>query len=133
VFRARLRPEAWIDHRTGERYHTAERPFDRAGAFGGLGNPEAFRRTLVRMGVQLADWLEFEDHHRYLPREMRHIQAQGLAKGVDALVTTAKDAMNLSEGCAELVAPLPLLWLETALAIDRETEFLREIERRLRN
>jgi tetraacyldisaccharide-1-P 4'-kinase len=64
---------------------------------------------------------------------LQYLQAQGLAKGVDALVTTAKDAMNLCEGWEDLVAPLPLLWLETALAIDRETEFLGEIERRLRN
>jgi tetraacyldisaccharide-1-P 4'-kinase len=85
------------------------------------------------MGIQLADWLEFDDHHRYRPWELRHIQAQGLAKGAEALVTTGKDGVNLCEGWEELVAPLPLLWLETALVIDRETEFLREIERRLRN
>jgi tetraacyldisaccharide 4'-kinase len=133
VFRAGLRPEAWIDHRTGARYPAAEHPFQRALAFCGLGNPESFRRTLARIGIQLADSLEFDDHHRYLPRELRYLQAQGLAKGVDALVTTAKDAMNLCEGWENLVAPLPLLWLETALAIDRETEFLGEIERRLRN
>jgi hypothetical protein len=41
--------------------------------------------------------------------------------------------VNLCEGWEEMVAPLPLLWLETTLAIDRETEFLREIERRLKN
>jgi 3-deoxy-D-manno-octulosonic-acid transferase len=133
VFRARLRPEAWIDNRTGARYPAAQPPFQRAGAFCGLGNPEAFRRTLVSMGIQLADWLEFDDHHRYLPLELRNIQAQGLAKGVEALVTTGKDAVNLCEGWEEMVAPLPLLWLETALAIDRESEFLREIERRIRN
>jgi len=45
------------------------------------------------------------------------------------LVTTQKDAVNLCEAARELVAPLPLYWLEIGMKIDREEEFLRAVER----
>ena len=56
---------------------------------------------------------------------------QFLAAKVEAAVTTEKDAINLCEGCAGLMAPLPLYWLKIRAAIDREAEFLQIIERRL--
>jgi hypothetical protein len=37
----------------------------------------------------------------------------------------------LVEGSDELIAPLALYWLEVTLAVEREAEFLGEIERRL--
>jgi len=61
VFRAAVEPLAWVEHRTGRQHSPAERPFERAGVFCGLGNPEAFRRTLERMGVEPVAWLDFED------------------------------------------------------------------------
>ena len=131
IFHARLEPAAWVEHRTGRRYLLSEQPFDRAGAFCGLGNPQSFYRTLERMGVRLADWLQFRDHHRYWPHELRHLAAQFYAKGADALVTTEKDVVNLPDGADDLVAPLPLYWLDACLVVEREEEFLLEIERRL--
>lgn len=131
VFRASIQPRAWVEHRTDRRYGPAERPFERAGAFCGLGNPLSFRRTLERMGVSPVDWVEFDDHHRYRPRELRRIAAQLGAKGATALVTTEKDAVNLCESCDDLVAPLPLYWLQVSMAIEGEERFVAEIERRM--
>jgi tetraacyldisaccharide 4'-kinase len=131
IFRAGVKPQAWVEHRTGRQYSPAERPFERAGVFCGLGNPEAFRRTLERMGVEPAAWVDFEDHHRYRARELRHIAHEMRAQGATALVTTEKDVMNLCEGSDDLLAPLPLYWLKVGMTIDREAEFIEEIERRL--
>jgi tetraacyldisaccharide 4'-kinase len=131
VFRAGIEPQAWVEHRTGRRHSPAERPFEGAGVFCGLGNPEAFRRTLGRMGVEPVAWVDFEDHHRYRARELRHISEGMRAQGATALVTTEKDVMNLCEGSDELLAPLPLYWLKVGMTIDRESEFVSEIERRL--
>jgi hypothetical protein len=39
--------------------------------------------------------------------------------------------MNLCEGSGDLLAPLPLYWLKVGMTIDREAEFIEEIERRL--
>jgi tetraacyldisaccharide 4'-kinase len=131
VFRAGVEPQAWVEHRTGRQHGPAERPFERAGVFCGLGNPEAFRRTLERMGVEPVGWVDFEDHHRYRPRELRHISQEMCAQGATALVTTEKDVMNLCESSDELLAPLPLYWLKVAMTIERQSEFVSEIERRL--
>ncbi len=131
VFQACLKPEAWVEYRTGQRYSATQPPFRNPAAFCGLGNPQSFRRTLGQLGIHLADWLEFEDHHRYRSHEVRRIAAQSAEGGADALVTTAKDAVNLPEDCGDLLGPVPLFWLEAGLAIDRQAEFLREVERRL--
>jgi 3-deoxy-D-manno-octulosonic-acid transferase/tetraacyldisaccharide-1-P 4'-kinase len=99
-------------------------PFGVAGAFCGLGNPRAFRRTLERLGVAPAAWFEFDDHHRYRPRELRSMAHQAAAAGATALVTTEKDAVNLCAGFQEATAPLNVYWLQVRMTIDREAEFL---------
>jgi tetraacyldisaccharide 4'-kinase len=131
VFRAGVEPQAWVEHRTGRQHSPVERPFERAGVFCGLGNPEAFRRTLQRLGVEPVAWVDFEDHHRYRPRELRHISQEMRAQGATALVTTEKDVMNLCESSDDLLAPLPLYWLKVGMTIERQSEFMSEIERRL--
>jgi len=129
VFRASVEPRAWVEIGTGKRFLPADRPFDRAGAFCGLGNPATFRRSLDGMGVQVVDWIEFDDHHRYRPRELRHIAQQVAAKGAAALVTTEKDAVNLCDEAGELTAPLSLYRLEIGMKIEREEEFFETVER----
>jgi tetraacyldisaccharide 4'-kinase len=131
VFRAGVEAQAWVEHRTDRRHRPAERPFERVGVFCGLGNPEAFRRTLERMGVEPVAWVDFEDHHRYRPRELRRIAEGMIAQGATALATTEKDVMNLCEACDDLLAPLPLYWLKVGMTIEREAEFVADIERRL--
>ena len=128
VFRASIQPLAWVEHSSGKRFGVSERPFGRAGAFCGLGNPAAFRHTLEGLGVEVVDWIEFDDHHRYRPRELQHLAQQMMASGATALVTTQKDDINLCESSTELVAPLPLYWLEIGMKIEQEQEFLRMIE-----
>jgi len=131
IFQSSVEPRAWVEQATGRRFALTERPFRRVGAFCGLGNPAAFRRTLERLGVEIAGWIEFDDHHRYRPRELRHLSHHMAATGATALVTTQKDAINLCESSAELVAPLPLYWLEIGIRIEHEEEFLRAVEDRL--
>ncbi len=132
VFRAGVRPCHWVDHDTGARSSPCAPPFERAGVFCGLGNPRAFRRTLERLGVAPVDWVDFEDHHRYGPSELRRLAHQFASKGATALVTTEKDVMNLCDSWRELIAPLPLYWLQVTMGIDGEERLMGEIEQRLR-
>ena len=46
-------------------------------------------------------------------------------------MTTEKDAVNLCEGCDDLVSPLALFWLRAEIVIERESELMLEIERHL--
>lgn len=131
IFQSSVEPRAWVEQGSGKRIDLADRLFQRVGAFCGLGNPVTFRRTLEGLGVLVADWVVFDDHHRYRPRELRHLAEQMKARGATALVTTQKDAINLCETAADLIAPLPLYWLAIGVRIEREEEFLRAIEGRL--
>jgi tetraacyldisaccharide 4'-kinase len=130
VFRAAVEPQAWIDT-AGRAHSVAAPPFARAGGFCGLGNPQSFRRTLQCLGAELVDWIEFGDHHRYHPKELRRLAQQFAAQGADAALTTEKDAVNLCEGVAGLLAPIELYWLEARMKIEREEEFLDEVMRRV--
>ncbi len=124
VFRAFVTPAAWVESRTGVEFPVAQRPFEVAAGFCGIGNPQSFRRTLDEAGVHPVDWIEFEDHHRYRPYELRRISRAALSRGATALVTTEKDSVNLCEQCDDLVAPLALYWLRIGLRLEREDEFL---------
>jgi hypothetical protein len=52
--------------------------------------------------------------------------------GIEAVVTTEKDLVNLCDDPGYLLAPLPLYWLRIGMHLDREDEFLDAISRRLR-
>jgi tetraacyldisaccharide 4'-kinase len=129
IFRASLQPRAWVQNRTGREFAIADRPFDRAGAFCGLGNPQSFLRTLDGLGLAPVDWVEFDDHHRYRPSELARIAGQAKHRGATALVTTEKDAVNLCHDPDELVAPLELYWLKVTMAIECEDELIRLLQR----
>ncbi len=94
----------------------------KAAAFCGLGDPRSFWHTLDELGMETAWRREFMDHHSYSPRELKE-----LAAGVDTLLTTEKDAMNLPPDAAQIVAPCRLLWLKIDIEIDDEDAFLSRI------
>ena len=64
----------------------------------GIGNPEAFERTVRSLGALVRTHRAFEDHHAYVPGDLA-----GLAAG-RPLVTTAKDACKLAAIGARFVA-----------------------------
>ena len=130
ILYARIRPEGWVENRTGRFFELDEIAIDRPGAFCGLGNPQGFRRTLEGMGVNLIDWIVFEDHHRYTPGELRHISAQFRARGVTAILTTEKDSVNLCETGDDQLAPLPLYWLRVSMRFDDEDVLMEAITRK---
>lgn len=124
VFMAGVKPEAWVELPGDLEYPVTERPFQNAGVFCGLGNPLAFRRTIESLGVTPVDMVEFPDHHRYRPHELRRIAEQMAALGAKALITTEKDVVNLCDDWQALLAPLQLYWLKVAMGIEREHQLL---------
>ena len=65
-------------------------------AFCGLGNPEAYRRTLLDWGAQPLDFRVYPDHHAYSRADVEELQrwANGLPVG-SSVVTTQKDLVKL--------------------------------------
>jgi tetraacyldisaccharide 4'-kinase len=131
IVRATVVPQVWVENRTGREHPLRELDFTTAGAFCGLGNPEGFRRTLERQGVGLVDWIEFSDHHRYRPEELRRMVEHLRARGATVVLTTGKDAVNLPEDADDLLAPLTLYWLKVVMRFDDEAALMGVVERRL--
>ena len=121
IFRCRMVPRGWT--RYGEENATAQ-PFHRVGAFCGLGCPNSFWRTLDQLGLEVAFRQAFRDHHPYSPSDAAGLVAQASAQGVEALVTTEKDMMNLPEGAFQ---EFPLYWLKLGVEIDDEEQLLSRI------
>jgi tetraacyldisaccharide-1-P 4'-kinase len=80
------------------------------------------------VGVHPIDRHEYGDHHRYSPAEIRRLARHAIQIGADALLTTAKDFVNLPPDFASLIAPLKLYWLEIRIEMDGRKELIRHIE-----
>jgi 3-deoxy-D-manno-octulosonic-acid transferase len=125
IFRLRTKPQEWVVEATGESFRADRLPFEKTLAFCGLGNPNAYWRTLDQLEIKPLERLEFGDHHRYSEREIRRLGLLAKGRNVEALLTTQKDVVNLCEGTDAALAPIKVMWLRIGVEIDREDEFLR--------
>jgi tetraacyldisaccharide 4'-kinase len=65
-------------------------------AFCGLGNPDAFRRTLLYCGAAVADFRTYPDHHAYTREDVERLRAWARGLSADGLlVTTQKDLVKI--------------------------------------
>ncbi|MBI3412009.1 MAG: tetraacyldisaccharide 4'-kinase [Planctomycetes bacterium] len=89
------RPAAWVN------CQGADRPLDAfagrpVGGFCGLGNPEAFRKTLEQLGAKLAGWRVYPDHHAYTWEDIERLRVWARQLPSDAvLATTQKDLVKI--------------------------------------
>ncbi len=77
--------------------------------FGGLASPRSFMETLRGLGVPLAGFVEFGDHHWYGDADLAEVARRAGLAGAEGLITTEKDAVRLRE----LTLPRPPLWVLT--------------------
>ena len=121
IFHARTVPVRWRDG--GEIGFEPEFFKDnRTVAFCGLGNPQAFWKTLRRLGIEPVARYEYEDHHQYTPAEIRRLARHVRDMGADVLLTTAKDAVNLDADYRAIAGEVKLFWLEIGTEIERREE-----------
>ncbi len=96
-------------------------------AFCGIGNPEAFLRTLADLGATVLDFKTFADHHAYTRDDVESLRAWAAAfpEGTTA-VTTQKDWVKLR---TPDLAGRPLLAVRVGLAFDSGlSELLAQLE-----
>jgi tetraacyldisaccharide 4'-kinase len=77
--------------------------------FGGLASPRSFMETLRGLGVPLAGFAEFGDHHWYTDTDLQEVTRRARIARAEGLVTTEKDAVRLRE----LELPGVPLWVLT--------------------
>jgi tetraacyldisaccharide 4'-kinase len=91
-------------------------------AFCGVGNPDAFRRTLESVGANVVKFRAFEDHHIYTGQDLRRMNAEAQEFMAEAIVTTEKDATKVHAEGFEL----PLAAVRIEIEIARNEELLEE-------
>jgi tetraacyldisaccharide 4'-kinase len=65
-------------------------------AFAGIGNPEAFRKTMEEIGATLTDFRVFPDHHPYTREDVDDLRRWAVAQPAGAIIaTTQKDFVKL--------------------------------------
>jgi tetraacyldisaccharide 4'-kinase len=79
----------------GEEFAPETMRDQRVFAFSGLGNPQAFLRTIERLGGIVADSRAFDDHHRYTTADLDHIREQARDCRAELVLTTQKDWMKI--------------------------------------
>jgi len=121
TFHARTVPAKWRDAE-GTELEPDRFKEHRAVAFCGLGNPQAFWKTLRRLNTEPVTCYEYEDHHQYTPAEIRRLAQHARDLGADVLLTTAKDAVNLDANYPAIIGKVKLYWLEIRTEVDRKEE-----------
>jgi tetraacyldisaccharide 4'-kinase len=125
VFFSRVVPLAWIDLVSGHRYPVDEFASRRVAAFCGLGNPASFWTTLLTLHYRPEFIQAFPDHHRYSMRDIIDVAER---PGIDMLLTTEKDAMNIPDAIRSHVAPGTIAWLDIRISVERESDLFALLE-----
>lgn len=69
------------------------------GAFCGIGNPQAFRRTLTALGTPTTPerFRTYPDHHAYSPADQAELANWVRERGIETVVVTEKDLVKLPQ------------------------------------
>jgi tetraacyldisaccharide 4'-kinase len=89
------RPAEWCNatRQTAMLESLKDRPI---AGFCGLGNPDAFRQTLVKLGLNVTTWRTFPDHHPYTKDHVEELRSWARQLPADAaVVTTQKDLVKI--------------------------------------
>ena len=129
LFHARTLPSKWRDS-AGVGFEPGLFRDKHVVAFCGLGNPQAFWKTLRRLGIEPVAQYEYEDHHHYTPAEIRLLTQHARDMRADILLTTAKDEINLDPDYQAIMGEVKLYRLEIGTEIDRKEELFNLIRQR---
>jgi tetraacyldisaccharide 4'-kinase len=65
--------------------------------FSGIGNPEGFQNCVCGLGIKVAKYFRFPDHHDYTQADILRIIKEVKEKNLEAIITTQKDAVKIRE------------------------------------
>ncbi len=89
-------------------------------AFAGIGNPQKFRETLEKEGVEILEFFEFEDHHFYTKEEIEFLLKEKEKNRADFVITTFKDFVKVEDY-------EDILYLDISLNIDSLKKYLLKV------
>lgn len=88
----------------------------------GIGQPDSFRHTVTSLGYTVCHSLDFGDHHEYTTDDVVRMWSEAFAKGANAIVTTEKDAVKLSQLQAVHDLKIPVFVIPIGIAFTEGEE-----------
>ncbi|MGI4855006.1 MAG: tetraacyldisaccharide 4'-kinase [Janthinobacterium lividum] len=95
IFAGRVLPRQWILNRSSAVVEgvIVAQPL----AFCGIARPDGFRQSLQSLGIKPVGFVALRDHQRYDTAVVKTLVQQAAAARANGFVTTAKDAVKLSD------------------------------------
>lgn len=97
--------------------------------FCAIGNPEGFRRSLNKAGVEVVGFQPFADHHIFSTSDYKSIQKAAVDVAADRVVCTMKDFVKLRALGSGSAGPLPASALSIRVQFERGEDMLLELLR----
>jgi tetraacyldisaccharide 4'-kinase len=114
VFTSSYDPVSLIDCRSGASTPLSAMLHTPAVLFCGIAQPESFRRTAASLGIPIASFHAYGDHHRYAPVDLQDLARAGKTTGAEWYLTTEKDARRL-DGMFDPAVPFYYLAMEAVV------------------
>ena len=92
-------------------------------AFAGIGNPQNFFDLLIENKLDIAEIIEFPDHHKYSEKELVNLLNKIKDKN-STLLTTEKDYFRISESHKKKIK-----YLKIKVEIEDKNQFIEEIKK----
>lgn len=99
----------------------------KAFAFAGIGQPEAFFDYLKNQNIELVEKMIFSDHYLYTKLDIENIIQKTRQKGADCIITTEKDAVKIMSFIDEINSDIKICALKLKTELDLE-ELLKELK-----
>ncbi len=130
IFAGDAKPEVW---QISRKFAVVEgRVSQRPLAFCGIARPDSFRASLHTLGVQPEGFVALRDHQRYTPTVLRRLKHAASASAADGLITTAKDAVKLTDSMRrELASVGPLAVCDVSVQLHNEAECVASVLARI--
>lgn len=65
-------------------------------ALSGIASPQSFENSLEKLGAVIVERMRYADHHRFSQQEIIDVVNKAQKLGVDAILTTEKDAVRMT-------------------------------------
>lgn len=130
VLRRVLGPKSAVTQWTVQRRAAVieNRRVSRPLAFCGLARPDGFRASLQDLGIEFAGFVALQDHQRYSPELVNKLIQRAKDVRADGFVTTAKDAVKLTEPMRrQLRAVGPLSVCDISVSLTNEPGCVRDV------
>ena len=93
-------------------------------AFAGIGNPGQFFSLLRESQFSISECCAFRDHHRYTSKDISRLKALCRRAGIEAMITTEKDAERFR---VQNFEPFPVLVARLEFEFDNPDKLLQLI------